>query len=143
MKPILSEMLEIYKPNGTDWMGYKVSKQNPYTCHHIKEKANDGELTIDNIAILTLQAHRLLHKLSKLCPEGYRDFQNLFMEINNRRIPLDEEVYSEIYALLLDIFYHNAYHVNKTRKLQQILDLSFEKKVKIKQRYLNKPSILR
>lgn len=138
MKQILVDMIETYKPNGIDWMGYKLSKDNPYTCHHIIEKENDGELTVDNAAILTLQAHRLLHKLSRICPEGYRDFQNLFREINSRKIPLDDDTYSEIYAMLLDIFYHNVYNVHKTKKLQHILDISMQKKAKVKQKYINR-----
>lgn len=46
MKKVLVDMIEIYKPNGIDWMQYKLAKNNPYTFHHIKEKRNGGKYEI-------------------------------------------------------------------------------------------------
>ena len=137
MKQVLSNMISIYKPNGYDWMGYKINKNNPYTYHHINEKHDNGPETIENGAILSLNAHRLLHKLSRLCPPAYRDFQNLFQEINNECLPIDDNMYSEIYALLLDIFYHNVYNIHKFNQLKKAFEDSFPKEKKVKQKYIN------
>ena len=65
MKGVLREMIEIYEPNGIDWMGFELSRHDPYTFHHIKEKCNRGKCDINNGAILTKNGHRLLNILEK------------------------------------------------------------------------------
>ena len=78
MTKVLEEMIEIYQPDDVDWMGFYRVKGNPYTFHHIREKCNKGKNELNNGAILTKNAHRLLNILEKDYPDAYRDYQNLF-----------------------------------------------------------------
>ena len=49
MNQVLNLMLMIYQPkNDLDWMGYKMTKSNRYTFHHIKEKRDGGKDEIKN-----------------------------------------------------------------------------------------------
>lgn len=114
---VLNKMINIYQPNGRDWMGYKMTKDNPYTYHHIKEKRNGGGVTIGNGAILTKQAHRDLNELDQYCPEAYEDYQAVFRYINSLHGPIPEDIYDElmeyIEELALDIYERNGYEFSK------------------------------
>jgi hypothetical protein len=96
MKRVLRIMIDIYQPEGTDWMNFALSKSNPYTFHHIVEKSKGGEKIIDNGAILTRKAHTFLHTLENVCPDAYRDLQNVFVKINASKKPVTEEIVGEI-----------------------------------------------
>ena len=109
MKSVLREMIEIYEPDGVDWMGFQLARQNPYTFHHIKEKCNRGKYDINNGAILTKNGHRLLNILEKDYPEAYKDYQNLFKRINESKAPLNADFKEDIYGMLLDLFYYQIY----------------------------------
>lgn len=56
---ILLQMLEIYKPDITDWMQYEITKRNILTLHRIKKACEGGTDSINNGAILTKRAHRI------------------------------------------------------------------------------------
>ena len=45
-----------------DWMGFKITDKNPLTGHHIKKFGEGGDDLPDNIAALTIFAHRYLHE---------------------------------------------------------------------------------
>lgn len=109
MKGVLREMIEIYGTNGVDWMGFQLSRHNPYTFHHIKEKCNRGKCEINNGAILTKNAHRLLNILEKNYPDAYRDYQILFNRINESKKPISDDLWEDIYGMLLDLFYYQEY----------------------------------
>lgn len=96
MKSTLKLLIEIFQPNGVDWMNFALSKNNPYTYHHIVEKSKGGGKTIDNGAILTKRAHVFLHKLEKVCPEAYNDLQAVFAKINSTKHPVTKEIIDEI-----------------------------------------------
>lgn len=135
MKNVLVQMLQIFKPKGIDWMGYKLTQKNPYTYHHIKERRNGGPETITNGAILTRKAHDDLNELDMYCQEGYEAFQNLFRYINSLQRELTEEEELDLidYAqsLAMDIWVNNIYpfrmyprsfshHVNKKSNKKKI-----------------------
>ena len=109
MNDVLKRMIEIYRPDGIDWMGFSTSRYNPYTFHHIKEKCNRGKCDINNGAILTKNAHRLLNILQRDYHDAYEDYQNLFRRINNSKSPIDDETLEDIYGMLLDLFYYQLY----------------------------------
>ena len=75
-------LIKIFKPNGRDWMLYKVTKDNPYTFHHIEERKNGGKYTLDNGALLTHNAHELLNVMEKNDIELYEMWQKLFRDIS-------------------------------------------------------------
>ena len=59
------------------WMGYKLSKKNPFTYHHIIEKRNGGGVTIDNGAILTRIAHDDLNRIEQARRCYYNELNKL------------------------------------------------------------------
>lgn len=84
---ILEEMKRIYGHTRIDWMGYKVTKHNKLTYHHINEKRNGGEESVENGALLTRTAHDILHKLEIICPELYEEYNCIFKIINLSKRP--------------------------------------------------------
>lgn len=109
MNNVLENMIKIYKPNGKDWMGYKLSFNNPYTYHHIIERRNGGIVSIDNGAILTKKAHIYLNYLDGYCPDGYDAYQEMFRYINSLRKPLTLDIYEELYDLAYRIEVEKVY----------------------------------
>ncbi len=109
MKKVLRILVDIFEPNGVDWMNFKLSRDNPYTYHHIVKKSNGGDKSIDNGAILTRRAHSFLHMLEKSCPDAYNDLQNVFMKINGSKNPPTEEIIREVDEILYKIFISQEY----------------------------------
>lgn len=100
MDIILRQMIVIYKPEGIDWMEYKLSRNNPYTYHHIIEKRNGGRRTLDNGAILTQYAHRYLNLLDMKYHDYYSELNSLFLFLNRTNQPPTEEYYEEVRKVL-------------------------------------------
>lgn len=92
---ILLQMLEIYKPDITDWMQYKITKRNILTLHHIKKACEGGMDSINNGAILTKSAHRILNMVETLDYALYDEWNALFMLINQAAQPPCSEYISE------------------------------------------------
>ena len=103
MRDVLDDMIEIYQPKGIDWMGYKLTEENPYTFHHIKEKRYGGKEEVKNGAILTKDAHAYLNYLDQYCPEAYQEYQKIFRYINDFDGPIPEHLYSMIYQNLQEL----------------------------------------
>ena len=100
MKKVLIDMIEIYKPNGIDWLEYKLSKNNPYTFHHIREKRNGGKYEIRNGAILTKNAHIYLNHLDVCYHKIYKELNYMFKQLNMTMKPPTDEYYEEINHIL-------------------------------------------
>lgn len=113
MNTVLVQLIRIFEPNGKDWMGYKVTQNNPYTYHHIKERRYGGGATIDNGAILTKEAHDRLNWLELYVPESYDDWQRFFRYVNSLKRPLTKEEY-EIIELIKS--YEDKYKQRRTPK---------------------------
>lgn len=105
----LRVLIKIFQPDGFDWMNFALSKKNPYTYHHIVESLNGGKKSIDNGAILTKRAHRLLHKLQVYCPDAYNDLQDVFRRINDSKQPVTQEFVDEIDNILKKILITKEY----------------------------------
>lgn len=137
MRDVLVSMLEIYQPNGIDWMGYQVTSDNPYTFHHINEKREGGKYEISNGAILTKQAHEYLNYLDAYSPLAYLEYQRIFKFINsiNGPIPnwLKEELLEKIEYLEYEIHTLKKYPISEIPR-----NIGKELKEKKKQAYLNK-----
>lgn len=93
MNTVLNQLIRIFEQKNIDWMGYKVTKKNPYTYHHILERRYGGKLSIDNGAILTRDAHDHLNYLEAYVPEAYDDWQRFFRYVNAKKRPLTKEDY--------------------------------------------------
>ncbi len=107
----LQGLITIFQPDGFDWMNFALAKSNPYTYHHILERKNGGDISINNGAILTKRAHRFLHILQFYCPEAYEDFQNVFRRINDSREPVTQQFVDEIDEIMRKIFVTEEYKV--------------------------------
>lgn len=95
---IKHKMIEIYGDNC--WMGYKVSRKNQYTFHHIKEKRNGGKEVIENGALLTREAHDDLNILEFEKRILYKKLNELFTMLNKTQAPPTKEYWSELYGVL-------------------------------------------
>lgn len=111
MKRVLRIMIDIFQPEGIDWMNFALSKNNPYTFHHIVEKSKGGDKSIDNGAILTRKAHSFLHMLENVCPDAYHDLQNVFVKINETKQPVTQEIVNEIDKILYNLLIADRYEM--------------------------------
>lgn len=104
---ILVRMLEIYKPELSDnrcWMGYKMTKNNPYSFHHIKEVRNGGITDVSNGAILTKKSHRYLNELDSFFHDEYEELNELFFLLNRTNAPPTEEHYMKVRKILNKVY---------------------------------------
>ena len=111
--------LDIFNPDGIDWMNMRLTRDNPYTRHHIKERRNGGDNSLDNIAILTKRSHSLLNILDRLCPDAYNDLQNVFRKINEGGIHPTDEIINEIDLILYRVLISKEYEFKKEVDLSQ------------------------
>lgn len=96
---ILLEMIRIYNPEEIDWMSYQVTKKNRLTLHHIEKVCSGGITTIDNGAILTKRAHRIINIIEAKDYFLYIDWNDLFYLINKSNLPPCEEYVKEMRLL--------------------------------------------
>lgn len=99
-KKLLTELIKIYQPGTMDWMGFFKSPGNYFSYHHIEKLAEGGDKKCkNNGAILTVNAHRILHIAEIFYPDLYDCWTSLFIEINLSHGPLSEEHLAKIYYL--------------------------------------------
>lgn len=100
MKSITNLMINEWKMKNICWMGYKVSKDNPYTFHHLKKREHGGKEEIKNGAILTDIAHRLLNIVESRDIELYEYINNVLKQINEQGFaPLERQLLAIDYIL--------------------------------------------
>lgn len=99
IQKVREQMISIYGEGC--WMGYKLTKKNPYSYHHIKEARNGGRVSIDNGALLTRAAHDDLNLLDEHARSLYCELNNLFKELNQTRKPPTKEYFKEVNGVLL------------------------------------------
>ncbi len=96
MNEMLQFMLIIFGESEYDWLGFKITENNYLTCHHIKKYHDGGENSVNNMALLTIAAHRYLHNIEEFDIELYNKINAFLKEINNRRVYPSEEEYAMI-----------------------------------------------
>ena len=101
VQKVREKMISIYGEGC--WMGYKLTKKNPYTYHHIREARNGGRVTLDNGALLTRLAHNDLNEMENHGKTRclYRELNELFKELNKTRKPPTKEYFKEVNGILL------------------------------------------
>ncbi len=119
---ILKIMLKKYKPEGVDWMNFILSRRNPYTFHHIISRHDGGEDDVSNGAILTRNAHDLLHILEYACPDAFADLQEIFVKINYSAKPVSEKTLDEIDDILYRVFTQDGYEFLIDVDLSEYMD---------------------
>ena len=116
----------MYNLKGIDFAGYKVSKDNPYTYHHLIKRCHGGKEMIENGAILTKNAHEYLHIVETRALELYVYINNVLKQINEQgHEPLLRQILAIDY--LLKLFEKD--HIN---------DVSSKNKRLIKSEYLRR-----
>lgn len=94
---VWNETLKIYQPIFLDWMGYKITKTNKLTAHHIdKKNPSDrrvprGKTKIGNIAPLTEHGHLVLNCMEQNNPQLFEEWQDLFRDICSTYAPPNVE----------------------------------------------------
>ena len=126
MKEIVRIMINEWKIKNVGWMGYKVSRDNPYTYHHIEKKENGGKETLKNGAVLTDIGHKYLHIVESRDKELY-DYINLVLQ------QINEQGFTALERQLLAIDYFLKQFEREHEK-----DRSKNGKILIKQEYKNR-----
>ena len=84
MNNVVNLIIKIYNVKKIDWMGYKLSKNNPYTYHHLIKKCDGGNVNVKNGAILTNDAHEYLNVIEAYDIELYEYINNVLKQINEQ-----------------------------------------------------------
>lgn len=100
MDSVLKGMIVIYKPDGIDWLNFKLQKKSPYTFHHIQEVRNGGIRTITNGAILVRIGHNFLNLLDNQDHRTYVLLNGVFKELNQTQQPPTDDYYEEVDHIL-------------------------------------------
>lgn len=100
VKSVTNLMINEYGVRRVCFMGYKVSKDNPYTFHHLKKKEHGGKEDLKNGAILTDIAHKYLHIIESRDKELYDLLNNVLWQINEQGFaPLERQLLAIDYIL--------------------------------------------
>lgn len=102
---IREKSVKIYGCYNIDWMGYKITKKNPYSFHHVIKVCNGGKTKIDNFAILTKNSHRYLNLLERLYPDIYHELNEMFVELILSNAPPTDCYYKKVEKVLKKV--HN------------------------------------
>ena len=124
MDYVTKELITIYKPNGIDWMNFKITRENPITYHHIEKRELGGVKTLENGAILTKNSHQYLHLIECKEDKLYYAINKLLKLINIQKTPPTQDQ-RQIMDYLLNEFYE-AHKYDKNAKGKPL----------IKERYL-------
>ena len=65
---IREKSVKIYDCYEKDWMGFKITKKNPYSFHHIVKSCDGGKTIINNFAILFFINGLLLFTICLIIP---------------------------------------------------------------------------
>jgi len=87
MNGALIQLIDIFQPNGVDWMNYRLTKSNPYNFHHIIKKEHGGKAKVENGAILTATAHQYLHLIEHYEYQLYLELNSMLEVINQQQYP--------------------------------------------------------
>lgn len=114
MSDILRLMVNEYNLKGIDFMGYKLTRNNPYTYHHIIKRCHGGGKTLENGAVLTKIAHEYLHIVESREWELYVELNMVLKEINNQHYrPTERQLLAIDYMLSM---FENQHEYDKTSK---------------------------
>ena len=92
---LLRQLIEIYQPNGFDWLMYQITKKNTLTLHHVDEVSEGGILCIENAALLTKKSHRALNMCESRDTYFYVVINEFFREVIENAGPMTQELIEE------------------------------------------------
>lgn len=100
---VTKDLIDIFQPNGIDWLGDKISEDNTLTYHHITKACEKGHKTLNNGALLTKRSHKYLHEvLEREDLESYLLLNIEFKRLNMTKLQPTEEYYEKIDDILGD-----------------------------------------
>lgn len=118
MKQITKLMVNMYNLKKIDFMGYKVSKDNPYTYHHLIKRCHGGKEIIENGTVLTKNSHEYLHIVETRDLELYNYINNVLKQINEQgHEPLLRQILAIDYLLKLFEKDHMEDRSSKNKRL--------------------------
>ena len=97
MNVVKEELIKIYKLSDECMLKGKLSRDNPFTYHHIIPVRENGQKTLENGAILTRKKHEQFNQLERLYPE-YAAEINYYLYTYRGNYP--EEVMERINELM-------------------------------------------
>lgn len=117
-----------------DWLGYKVSRNNPFTFHHIQKKEHGGLYTYNNGAILTGgvgSSHEYLHIIEVKDYDLFVYLNNLLKAINDQRSMPTLNQLKAIRSILLQ--FEREHLSDRTKKGKLLIKPSYiEKRIELK-----------
>jgi hypothetical protein len=101
-----------------DWMGYKLTRKNFPTFHHLVKKCDGGSLSIENGAVLGKNDHTYLHIIEYKDYEMYLYINNILKEINNQRYM---PTYNQICDIDDTLYLFEKEHCSDTNKKGELI----------------------
>ena len=83
MDGTLKTLVNVYKMQDIDWLGYKL--EDRFSYHHIIKKCDGGERTFNNGAVLFQTSHAYLHTIEYYDLDKYVFINKILKDINNQR----------------------------------------------------------
>lgn len=124
MAPTVNNLVIVFKPFNKDWLGYKITKDNYLTYHHIfKDVYGDytfanPDYKLDNGALLSQLGHNYLHIIENRDLHLYLMLSDILREINEQKHMPTLEQYKRINLCLK---YFEAKHKKDTNSKGKIL----------------------
>lgn len=129
MKPITREMIDIWDMKRVDWMGYVISRKNPFTYHHAFIPArNGGKFTINNGAILCgATSHPYIHTIESHDEDRFEYLTAILKEINEQRTMPTLEQYIRMRSCLES--FEREYSGARTSKGKILIKEDFTRRI--------------
>ncbi len=106
MNSTLRIMIAIYKPRGIDWLGFKITKKNPYSYHHCFKQVYgdysdfDREYLLHVGAILSVKGQDYIHALEEIDYDAFRALNHILLEQNQTMKPPTFEYFQKVKTFL-------------------------------------------
>lgn len=124
MNIMLNYMLIIFGTPEYDWMGFKITEDNPITYHHLRKYNDGGAETVENGAILSILSHRYLHQIELYDLDIYNSINMVLRRINRTGKNATEKDHEEI------LQYLNQYEIKYKNEIKgRIKHLELNEKV--------------
>lgn len=116
---LLDELIKIFALDTYDFLGYRITKNNPLQYHHIIFRTNGGLTTLSNGAPLTKEAHSFFHTMVRKDYITAKKITREFIKLNESKTPPSFEYYNKIKS------YINSYQ-------EKISDPNYFKRKRVK-----------
>ena len=91
------------------------NSKNMITMHHINPVRNNGKLTWDNIALLSLYFHEYFNRIENVDKKLAHELNDLFIELNRTYAPPTDQHYNDVDFLTNKAEYKHGLIMRGTR----------------------------